>query len=403
MYNKILNCISYSQLYSYFRYYNVKQFSLFLRYNKIKKTSTLPLLSISDNYTNYRFASFDNNKSEQQENIEKLLDDATITEEQHVEHESGNWATSPYPKGSYIPHKNQSQAQHALRPKVDPKETSILLFPGQGTQFVEGPKSKLDQTMYSQPAILVCSLGAVEKLKEEQPSAIENCMAAAGYSVGELAALTFAGVFTFEQAIQLVKVRAEAMHYASEIEPGGMATIFLSPESKLNYALKKAREWCQDRGIEKPVCRISNYLNPYSKVIAGHLEALKYLEFNLKEFNLRKMQRLNVSGAFHTELMKPAVEPFLMAIRKMNINEPMIAVHSNIDGKHYKNSNHIVRNLPKQICLPVKWEQTLHILYERPQGSNFPDTFECGPGSTLRSLLKTVNSKAHSFCTSVNI
>jgi len=105
------------------------------------------------------------------------------------------------------------------------------MFPGQGTQFVgmgknllvfpqvvemfnaaseilkfnllklclEGPKSKLDQTIYSQPAILVCSLGAIEKLKEEQPSAIENCMAVAGYSIGEFAALTFAGCFTFEQ------------------------------------------------------------------------------------------------------------------------------------------------------------------------------------------------------------
>jgi len=144
--------------------------------------------------------------------------------------------TLVFSPGSYVPHKNQSQAQHALRPKVDPQETSILMFPGQGTQFVgmgkgllmfpqvvdmfemasdilkydllklclEGPKSKLDQTMYSQPAILVCSLGAVEKLKEEQPSAIENCMAAAGYSVGEFAALTFAGCFTFEQGEYLI-------------------------------------------------------------------------------------------------------------------------------------------------------------------------------------------------------
>lgn len=105
------------------------------------------------------------------------------------------------------------------------------MFPGQGTQFVgmgknllvfpqviemfetasevlkydllklclEGPQSKLDQTIYSQPAILLCSLGAVEKLKEEQPSAIENCMAVAGYSIGEFAALTFAGCFTLQE------------------------------------------------------------------------------------------------------------------------------------------------------------------------------------------------------------
>lgn len=107
------------------------------------------------------------------------------------------------------------------------------MFPGQGTQFVgmgkklmvfpqvvdmfnaassilnydlmklclEGPKSKLDQTIYSQPAIYLCSMAAVEKLKEEQPSVIENCMAVAGYSVGEFAALTFAGCFSFQEGI----------------------------------------------------------------------------------------------------------------------------------------------------------------------------------------------------------
>lgn len=73
-------------------------------------------------------------------------------------------------------------------------------------------------------------------------------------------------------AVGLVKVRAEAMHYASNIEPGGMANIYIRPSSKLNYALKMAREWCLDKGIEKPVCAISNYLNPDCKVVAGHLE-----------------------------------------------------------------------------------------------------------------------------------
>lgn len=62
------------------------------------------------------------------------------------------------------------------------------------------------------------------------------------------------------------------MHYSSEIEPGGMANVYIKPDSKLNYALKMAREWCVDKGIERPVCAISNYLNPDCKVIAGHLE-----------------------------------------------------------------------------------------------------------------------------------
>ncbi|XP_026821970.1 probable malonyl-CoA-acyl carrier protein transacylase, mitochondrial [Rhopalosiphum maidis] len=415
-------------------------------YYFFKKTSTKRLIntlysaSSESNYLNHRTQlrcmSIDNSsKNTNETDIKKLLEDGTVPEESSVVGDTENWTTSPYPKGSYVPHKNQSQAQHALRPNVDPKETSILLFPGQGTQFVgmgknllvfpqvvemfeaaseilkynllklclEGPKSKLDQTIYSQPAIFVCSLGAIEKLKEEQLSAIENCMAVAGYSIGEFAALTFAGCFSFEQAVNLVKVRAEAMHYASEIEPGGMANIHIRPDSKLKYAMKMAKDWCLDKGIENPICSISNYLNPDCKVVAGHLEALKYLESNLKQYNLRKMQRLNVSGAFHTDLMRPAVEPFAAALHNIKIAEPLIAVHSNIDGKRYQNSAQIYRNLPKQIYKPVKWEQTLHILYERPIGSNFPDTYECGPGSTLRNLLKTVNSKAHCSCQTIDI
>jgi len=115
------------------------------------------------------------------------------------------------------------------------------------------------------------------------------------------------------------------------------------------------------------------------------------------------MQRLNVSGAFHTSLMLPAVDSFAAALKRIKIKEPIIAVHSNIDGKRYHNAAKVSRNLPKQIYKPVKWEQTLHILYERPVGSMFPHTFECGPGSTLRSLLKTVNSKAHITCQNVEV
>lgn len=101
--------------------------------------------------------------------------------------------------------------------------------------------------------------------------------------------------------------------------------------------------------------------------------------------------------------MLPAVNPFKEALCQTEITDPIIAVHSNIDGKRYHNRSHIFRNLPKQICKPVKWEQTLHILYERPVGTNFPDTFECGPGSTLRSLLKSVNSKANSMCHNIEV
>ncbi|XP_075229051.1 malonyl-CoA-acyl carrier protein transacylase beg [Lycorma delicatula] len=366
---------------------------------------------------------------EPSEDVKELLDNSATFQDQVPQHKEQVWSTAPYPKGA----PRKSQAIHSLRPNVDPKETSILLFPGQGTQYVgmgksllkfplvkelfesaseilgydllklclKGPKEELDKTAHCQVAILVCSLAAVERLKDETPSVIEKCIAAAGFSIGEISALVFAGVFSFERAVRLVKVRGEAMQLASEMNPGGMMTVLYGPDSKLSEACRLAKEWAMQMGVEKPECTIANYLFPDCKVIAGHNEALNYIEKNAKHYKLRRIKRLPVSGAFHTILMKPAVEPFKKALHRASLNDPMIAVHSNINAKMYKSAFQILHTLPQQIIRPVKWEQTLHILYERPQGVDFPLTYECGPGNSLKTILKMVNAKAADSCKNI--
>ncbi|GJQ71121.1 hypothetical protein Trydic_g1026 [Trypoxylus dichotomus] len=298
---------------------------------------------------------------------------------------------------------------------ADPRDATIILFPGQGSQYVasyilkydllklclEGPKDQLDQTKYCQPAIMVCSLGALEKLKEERPNAIDNCVATAGFSLGEITSLVFAGAIGFERALELVKIRGEAMQLASEAYKGGMMRVLYSPESELRQACLKAKEWARERGDEMPECRIANYLYPHCKVVAGSAAALEFLEKNVKEFKLKRVNRLPVSGAFHTDLMAPAIQPFKKALEKTKIEDPVISVYSNVDGKKYKGADHIRRQLPKQIVKPVKWEQTMHVLYERDPGEYFPRTFECGPGVALKTILKQVNAKAWDHCISV--
>lgn len=81
-------------------------------------------------------------------------------------------------------------------------------------------------------------------------------------------------------------------------------------------------------------------------------------------------------------------------LQHMTISKPLIPVHSNIDGKAYKNEAEIKKYLPRQICAPVKWEQILHILYDRSAKINYPNTYECGPGKSLKTILKMVNQKA---------
>ncbi|XP_063239201.1 probable malonyl-CoA-acyl carrier protein transacylase, mitochondrial [Bacillus rossius redtenbacheri] len=361
------------------------------------------------------------------DDVKKLLDSAAVGVELDARSE---WATLPYPEGALPP---RDQSLLSARPKVDPRETSILLFPGQGTQFVgmgkelvnfpvardmfevaseilgydllklcaEGPQRELDRTERCQPAVLVCSLAAVERLKEERPAAVHNCVATAGYSVGELAALVFAGALHFEAAVRLVKVRAEAMQLASDLAPGGMTTVMYGPDSQLGHACLRAREWCKERGIEKPECAVASYLYPHCKVVAGHVEALKFIEGNLAQFKLRRAKRLPVSGAFHTGLMGPAVPAFAQALRRVALGDPLVPVHSNVDGRRYRDAAHVRRQLPRQLCRPVRWEQTLHALYERAEGQHFPRSFECGPGRSLKAILKMVNAKAWDSCVSV--
>lgn len=248
---------------------------------------------------------------------------------------------------------------------------------------------------------MVTSLAALEKLKEERPNAIENCIATAGFSLGEITALVFAGSLPFDKAIKLVQIRAEAMQIASEQTESVMATVLYGPDSQLGVACQKAKQWCIEKGIENPECKIANYLFPHCKVVAGNAEALHFLETNAKQFKLKRIKRLPVSGAFHTNLMESAVEPFKTALKKIKIEDPMISVHSNVDGKKYRNASHVFSQLPRQITRPVKWEQTLHNLYERSQEEHFPRTFECGPGRGLTTILKQVNAKA--WDTSFNV
>ena len=100
-----------------------------------------------------------------------------------------------------------------------------------------GPKDKLNHTLHAQPAIVVASLAALETLREREPLQVENCVATAGFSVGELTALIFAGVLSFEDGMRLVKVRAEAMELASDLTPSGMATVFYGADSKLSASV----------------------------------------------------------------------------------------------------------------------------------------------------------------------
>ncbi|XP_002732562.1 malonyl-CoA-acyl carrier protein transacylase, mitochondrial-like [Saccoglossus kowalevskii] len=322
------------------------------------------------------------------------------------------------------------------KPAVDPADTSILLFPGQGSQFVgmgekllgapnvkeiyqaaseilgydllelclNGPKEELDKTIHCQPAVFVTSIAAAQSLQHQNPWAIDNCVATAGFSVGEFAALVFAGVMQFEDALRLVQIRAKAMQRASEDVASGMISVMGTHTTKYRSACLEARSYCNNvLGLPDPVCSIANYLFPDGRVIAGNVEALQFISENARQFGIRNVKRLPVSGAFHTSLMTSAQYDFREAIKDLKLERPSIYVISNVEGKRYSLLKQIKNALVKQIVSPVKWEQSMHVLYQRRQGTSFPQTFEVGPGKQLGALLKRLNLKAWNSYKSVEV
>lgn len=184
------------------------------------------------------------------------------------------------------------------------------------------------------------------------------------------------------------------MQAAAETYDGGMATILLKPDSKLNHAIKQAKDWCIESGVDNPDCVVANDLFPGCKVISGSKEALHFIEKNLAKFKLKKMKKIPTYGAFHSSHMASAVEPFKKALKNVEFDSPIIGVYSNVTAKKYRGVPQIIRQLPEQIVKPVRWEQTMHQFYDRKKELGFPRTFICGPGDGLRTILRMVNGVA---------
>ncbi|CAH8486164.1 unnamed protein product [Schistosoma turkestanicum] len=270
---------------------------------------------------------------------------------------------------------------------------------------LEGPASKLSKTIHCQPATFIISLAALVKLREENDELIRNCVATAGFSLGEISALVFSGALTFEEGLHIIRVRAEAMQKACDEKAGAMMTVFLNPGSPLNLGIAAAINHCEVRhNIQDPCCKIANYLYPDCKVIAGNKEAIDFIEDNGSQFGIRRTKRLSVNGAFHTPLMSSARKVIANSLDRMeDFQEPSIPVISALDVLPYRSTTNIKRKLAMQIVRPVKWEQTLYALYDRPLDVPFPRTIEPGPGRQLGAMLRMVSRRAFDGYNAVDV
>lgn len=245
-----------------------------------------------------------------------------------------------------------------------------------------GPAEKLDSTVYSQPAIFVSSLAALETLKEDQPQLVADCSAAAGLSLGEYTALVFAGAMEFEPALRVVRQRGEAMQAAADAASSGMVSV-------LGLELSQVEDLCNEARQEGEILQVANHLCPGNIVVSGHQVACERIAELAEKAGAMKVLPLAVAGAFHTSLMQPAVERLDAALREVTINPPRIPVISNVDAQAHNDPEEIRSLLVRQVVSPVLWETSMRNLL----GEGYDQFYEIGPGRVLRGLLRRIDRK----------
>jgi [acyl-carrier-protein] S-malonyltransferase len=246
----------------------------------------------------------------------------------------------------------------------------------------EGPAEDLDSTIFSQPALFVTSLAALEQLREQQPDVVLSCEAAAGLSLGEYTALVFAGAIEFEAGLLLVQERGAAMQDASDATPSGMVSI-------LGLDRAKVEDLCE-RASEGETLQIANYLCPGNIVISGTVAACQRAADLAPAAGAMKAIPLAVAGAFHTPIMKSAVERLATALSDVAISKPAIPVVSNVDALPHDDPEEIRQILIRQVISPVRWEDSMRYLLDQ----GYDQFHEIGPGRVLRGLIKRIDRKA---------
>jgi [acyl-carrier-protein] S-malonyltransferase len=239
-----------------------------------------------------------------------------------------------------------------------------------------GNDEELADTKNTQPSIFACSMAAAYSLNE---GGIKPDMVA-GFSLGELCALTFAGSVSLGDGFLLVGRRAELMQAAAEVKESAMAAV-------LKLSNEEVDELCR----KFPGVYPANYNCPGQVAVSGLKAALVPFYEAVKSAGGRAIP-LKVRGGFHSPLMESAAEAFRRLLENREIAPPTLPLYANHTGYPYeKDFTDILSN---QIMSPVRWEDTVRNMIK-----NGADTFfEVGPGSVLSGLIKKIDPTVKTFC-----
>ena len=245
-----------------------------------------------------------------------------------------------------------------------------------------GPTERLNSTVTCQPALFVCSLAALEQLKQDSAEVVAECAITAGLSLGEYTALVFAGAIDFEAGLRLVQARGQAMQDAADATPSSMVSILGMEQAQVEALCDEARE--------ADVLEVANLLCPGNIVVSGSTRACKRIIGLAEAAGAMKVIPLAVAGAFHTPIMQPAVERLTAALAAVDFKVPRIPVVSNVDAQPHNDPEEIRSLLVRQVVQPVLWENCMRWILDEFNAEN---CYEIGPGRVLRGLLKRIARK----------
>jgi [acyl-carrier-protein] S-malonyltransferase len=280
-------------------------------------------------------------------------------------------------QGSQFPGMGKTQYENSFfAKKLFEQANEILGFRISDIMF-KGTEEDLKQTKVTQPAVFLHSIMAYKSIDGVKPDMV------AGHSLGEFSALVANGVLSFEDALQLVSVRARAMQKACEINPSTMAAVLALDDNKVEIICAEVTRDTNE--IVVP----ANYNCPGQLVISGTLKGVEIACERLKAAGAKRAMMLQVGGAFHSPLMEPAKQELKDAIEKTTFYNPTSSIYQNAVAKAVMDKEEIKVNLINQLTTAVRWTQSIEAMI-----ANGASTFtEVGPGKILRGLIGKINKE----------
>ena len=278
-------------------------------------------------------------------------------------------------QGSQFPGWERSHYDNSVfAKKLFEQANEVLGFRISDIMF-NGSEEDLKQTNVTQPAVFLHSIMAFRSIDGAKPDMV------AGHSLGEFSALVANGTLSFDNALQLVAIRAKAMQKACELKPSTMAAILGLADDKVESVCAEVQ---QETG---EVVVAANYNCPGQLVISGSLKGIEIACERMKAAGAKRALVLPVGGAFHSSLMAPAKEELKAAIESTDFHTPTCSVYQNVVAKAVFEKEKIKQNLIDQLTGPVRWTQSVQAMI-RDGASKFT---EAGPGKVLQGLVLKID------------